>query len=136
MIFVIIFEIKNNYNNIIIGIVKKYVGTTFQRVHFHFSGKYKILNQLRFAYHVTDSGHGKYSNRVVTATNPEGGNSNHQKAKEPHGQVVVANTSNQIDSVHDLKLELLKLKTEKLTLTLDCCRAVSYRSDESVTDLR
>ena len=42
-------------------------------------------------------------------------------------------------SIHEIKVELNKLKAEKITMTLDCCRTVERgadRSEEFVVDLR
>ena len=48
-----------------------------------------------------------------------------KKALQPHGECVVGtNRAGSLSSVHDITLELLKLDTEHITMTLDCCRSV------------
>ena len=42
-------------------------------------------------------------------------------------------------SIHEIKVELNKLNTKKITMTLDCCRNVSRGADQAepvVVDLR
>jgi hypothetical protein len=58
-------------------------------------------------------------------------------ALNPTGGCMIGSTG-QLYSVHDLKLELLKCKPEKLTLTLDCCRnkAFMFRGDLPCVRLR
>ena len=47
-------------------------------------------------------------------------------AQEASGECVIGNKyGGKADSIHDLKLELLKLKTDKITMTFDCCRSVT-----------
>ena len=55
----------------------------------------------------------------------------------PTGGCMIGSTGH-LYSVHDLKLELLKCKPEKLTLTLDCCRnkAFMFRGDLPCVRLR
>ena len=61
-------------------------------------------------------GHGKYNIGIEIED---------KKAKDPHGECVIGTgRANVLSSVHDLKLELLKLKTKYITMTLDCCRTV------------
>ena len=88
--------------------------------------KILILNniQLNFNFQYNnDSGHGKDGIRVETQ---EGENSSHElveQALEPNGECVLGNgRRGKWDSIHDIKLELLKLNTQKITMTLDCCR--------------
>ena len=111
--------------------VKHYEQKEFERVHFHFSGK-KIYGL--FGCQVSDSGHGKDGIRVETK---EGLNSRQEPvelAQEASGECVIGNKfGGKADSIHDLKLELLKLKTEKITMTFDCCRTVTR---DAVVDLR
>ena len=86
---------------------------------------------------MTDAGHGKDSIRVETK---EVLNSRYElveQALEPAGECVLGNTRNgKADSIHDLKLELLKLKTKKITMTLDCCRTVTRETRDVNVDLR
>ena len=90
------------------------------------------MNELFYS-HVTNSGHGKDGIRVETE---EGENSRGEMvelAKEASGECVIGNKlGGRADSIHDLKLELLKLKTDKITMTLDCCRNVT----RSIVDLK
>ena len=39
-------------------------------------------------------------------------------------------------SIHEIKVELNKLNTKKITMTLDCCRNVSRGADPVVVDLK
>ena len=49
-----------------------------------------------------------------------------EQAQEHAGECVLGNgRRGKADSIHDLKLELLKLNTKKITMTLDCCRTPS-----------
>ena len=49
-----------------------------------------------------------------------------KKALDPHGECVIGTGYASIfSSVHDITLELLKLDTEQITMTLDCCRKVT-----------
>ena len=68
------------------------------------------------------SGHGVYNTRVdVDVEN--------KKALQPHGECVVGtNCAGSFSSVHDITLELLKLDTEQIMMTLDCCRLVTRGS--------
>ena len=55
------------------------------------------------------------------------------------GECVLANEGNGAEeSIHDLKLELFKLETKKITMTLDCCRDVSRSVNDNsrVVDLK
>ena len=36
-------------------------------------------------------------------------------------------------SIHDIKVELNKMNTKKITMTLDCCRTVSRGADQVET---
>lgn len=89
--------------------LQDFVGTyqeeEFERVHFHFSG------------------HGKYSLRSETKTGLNSRQETVELAQEPTGECVIGNKYGaKADSIHDLKLELLKMKTDKITMTFDCCR--------------
>ena len=114
--------------------VKHYEQKEFERVHFHFSGK-KIYGL--FGCQVSDSGHGKDSIRVETK---EGENSRYElveQALEPVGECVLANgRKGRADSIHNIKLELLRLNTEKITMTLDCCRTVTRETRDATVDLQ
>ena len=39
-------------------------------------------------------------------------------------------------SIHDIKVVLLKMNAQKITMTLDCCRTVSREAQDYVVDLR
>jgi len=96
-------------------VVKHYEQKKFERVHFHFSG------------------HGKDGSRVETEVGENSSGETVDLAKEASGECVIGNKlGGRSDSIHDLKLELLKLKTDKITVTLDCCRTVT----RSITDLK
>ena len=63
------------------------------------------------------SGHGVY-NRFVDVED--------KKALDPYGECVVGtNFQSTLSSTHDITLELLKLDTKGITMTLDCCRSVT-----------
>ena len=65
------------------------------------------------------SGHGVYNTRL-------GVDVEDRKALDPHGECVVGTDyACTLSSVHDITLELLKLDTEQITMTLDCCRLVT-----------
>ena len=94
--------------------------------------------QLNFCCHINnDSGHGKDSIRVETK---EGENSRYElveQALEPAGECVLANgRKGRADSIHNIKLELLRLNTEKITMTLDCCRTVTRETRDATVDLQ
>ena len=115
-------------------VVKHYEQKKFERVHFHFSGKNisMALNE-PFYSHVTNSGHGKDGIRVETEEGENSRGETVELAKEASGECVIGNKlGGRADSIHDLKLELLKLKTDKITMTLDCCRTPT----RSIVDLR
>ena len=86
-----------------------------------------------FYSHVTNSGHGKDGIRVETEEGENSRGETVELAKEASGECVIGNKlGGRADSIHDLKLELLKLKTDKITMTLDCCRNVT----RSIVDLK
>ena len=63
------------------------------------------------------SGHGVYNRKVDVE---------YKTALDPHGECVVGTDyACTLSSVHDITLELLKLDTEQITMTLDCCRLVT-----------
>ena len=63
------------------------------------------------------SGHGVYNKDIDVED---------KKALGPHGECVVGtNYACTLSSVHDITLELLKLDTDLITMTLDCCREVN-----------
>ena len=102
--------------------------------------KILILNniQLNFNFQYNnDSGHGKDSIRVETK---EGENSRYElveQALEPAGECVLANgRKGRADSIHNIKLELLRLNTERITITLDCCRTVTRETRDATVDLQ
>ena len=64
------------------------------------------------------SGHGVYNRKV-------GVDVGEKIALDPHGECVVGtNRACTLSSTHDITLELLKLDTDLITMTLDCCREV------------
>ena len=65
------------------------------------------------------SGHGVYNRKV--GVDVEG-----KTALDPHGEGVVGtNRACTLSSTHNITLELLKLDTDLITMTLDCCREVT-----------
>ena len=63
------------------------------------------------------SGHGVYNRKVDVED---------KKALNPDGECVVGtNAACTLSSTHDIMLELLKLDTDLITMTLDCCREVT-----------
>ena len=64
------------------------------------------------------TGHGVYNRKV--GVDVEG-----KIALDPHGECVVGtNRASTLSSTHDITLEL-KLDTDLITMTLDCCREVT-----------
>ena len=62
-------------------------------------------------------GHGLYNTDIDVEN---------KKALGPHGECVVGtNYACTLSGVHDITLELLKLDTDLITMTLDCCREVT-----------
>ena len=58
-------------------------------------------------------------------------------ALDPHGECVVGtNRASTLSSTHDITLELLKLHTDHITMTLDCCRVVTRGAIVPVVSLR
>ena len=58
-------------------------------------------------------------------------------ALDPDGECVVGtNRACTLSSVHDITLELLKLDTDLITMTLDCCREVYRGTRNPVVSLR
>ena len=87
----------------------------------------------------TVSGHGKDNLRVMMRKNK--GHNDDEDALEAlgsTGQCVVGTGMVAIaSSIHDIKVELNKMNTKKITMTLDCCRTVKRgaASISSVVDL-
>ena len=99
----------------------------FDRVHFHFSGDYflkKVFRRLK----PLIAGHGIYNREIEVDPG--------KKAVGPHGECVIGTSfAFNLSSVHDIKLELLKLNANRITVTLDCCRTV-MRDANPVIELR
>ena len=58
------------------------------------------------------------------------------EAQEPEGECVMGTGyASKLSSVHQIKVELLKLKAMKITMTLDCCRTPSrgYQFPPNIT---
>ena len=71
------------------------------------------------------SGHGVYNRKVDVED---------KNALDPHGECVVGtNYACTLSSTHDITLELLKLDTDHITMTLDCCRLVTR---ERIPDIK
>ena len=65
------------------------------------------------------SGHGVYNRKV-------GVDVESKTALDPDGECVVGtNRACTLSSTHNITLELLKLDTDFITMTLDCCREVT-----------
>ena len=76
------------------------------------------------------SGHGVYNRKVGVDV---GG----KTALDPDGECVVGtNRACTLSSVHDITLELLKLDTNLITMTLDCCREVTRGNKVPVISLQ
>jgi len=89
---------------------QKNIGSDIGRMHFHFSG-HGVHNARIFIKpedKLTDS-------EVDTKT---------KITETPTGECMVG-SSGELYAIHDLKHELLKLGSESITVTLDCCRSLS-----------
>ena len=74
------------------------------------------------------AGHGTYNIEIEVDQG--------KKALHPHGECVIGTSfALSLSSVHDITLELLNLNTDKITMTLDCCRTV-MRDANPVIELR
>ena len=68
------------------------------------------------------SGHGVYNSKVEVDVEDK-------TALDPVGECVVGtNRACTLSSTHNITLELLKLDTDHITMTLDCCREVTRGS--------
>ena len=62
------------------------------------------------------SGHGVYNTDIEVDVEKK-------KALDPNGECLIGTgMASKLSRVHDIKMELLKLNTKKITMTLDCCR--------------
>ena len=69
------------------------------------------------------SGHGVYNSKVEVDVEDK-------TALDPHGECVVGtNRACTLSSTHNITLELLKLDTDLITMTLDCCREVTRKKN-------
>ena len=67
------------------------------------------------------SGHGVYNRKVEVDVEDN-------TALDPHGECVVGtNRACTLSSTYNIRLELLKLDTDLITMTLDCCREVTRK---------
>ena len=91
----------------------------FERIHFHFSG------------------HGKDNSTVLTEENenPSGEDNLPLTAQNSAGECVVG-IGHKFCSIHSIKVELSKMKTQKITMTLDCCRSVAREAETFVVYLK
>ena len=78
------------------------------------------------------SGHGRDALRIYTKPGMSSHQEEVEQAQEPSGECIIANNNSKADSIHDVKIELLRFNTEKITITLDCCRTVT----RGFTDLK
>ena len=105
-----------------------------ERVHFHFSGILQILDCLFSRL----SGHGKDNVRVLTEENenPSGEDDVPLTAQMAAGECVLGTGMSTIaTSIHEIKVELNKINTQKITMTLDCCRTVLREAETFVVHL-
>ena len=85
------------------------------------------------------SGHGKDNVRVLTEENknPSGEDDLPLTAQMAAGECVLGTgMSTMATSIHEIKVELNKMNTQKITMTLDCCRTVERGAESFVVDLR
>ncbi len=83
------------------------------------------------------SGHGKDNVAVLTEENknPSGEDDLPLAAQNSAGECVLG-ISDIASSIHDIKVELNKMNTEKITMTPDCCRTVSRGAESFVVYLK
>ena len=76
------------------------------------------------------SGHGKENYDIEIDVDEK-------EALDPHGDCVMGTgLASNLSRVHDIKTELLKLNTKKITMTLDCCRIGSRGEVNPVVKLQ
>ena len=76
------------------------------------------------------SGHGKENYDIEIDVDQK-------EALDPHGDCVMGTgLASNLSRVHDIKTELLKLNTKKITMTLDCCRIGSRGEVNPVVKLQ
>ena len=86
----------------------------------------------------TVSGHGKDNVRVLIEENNDPNKDDDAlEAQTSTGECVLGTgVTTHPTSVHDIKVELNKMNTKKITMTLDCCRNVSREAESYVADLK
>ena len=87
------------------------------------------------------SGHGKDVVRVLTTEADKNNPIDEDvlKAETSSGECVLGSGAIIMESsIHEIKVELNKMKAQKITMTLDCCRTVTREEDvqDYVVDLR
>ena len=98
-----------------------------------FVDKWKVKEIDRLHFHF--SGHGAYNARIQLEPDEleerikEGGQSDTKTTKTPVGRCLVGSAGG-LYAVHDLKRKLLECGSNKITITLDCCR-VQHRGLET-----
>ena len=88
---------------------------------------------------IVASGHGKDGLRVLTTEADKNNPFDELKAETSSGECVLGSGDITIaSSIHEIKVELNKIKAQKITITLDCCRTVTRDEDvqDYVVDLR
>ena len=79
------------------------------------------------------SGHGTDNAKVLAGENKDpDGDDDTLVAQTSAGECVLGTgVSNTASSIHSIKVELNKMNTQKITMTLDCCRTVSRGAESS-----
>ena len=80
------------------------------------------------------SGHGTDNAKVLAGENNDSdGDDDTLVAQTSAGECVLGTgLSNIATSIHSIKVELNKMNTQKITMTLDCCRTVSRGAESHV----
>ena len=107
----------------------------FERIHFHFSGTYRSQVSIHFIVKLI-SGHGKDNVTVLTEENENPPDPDLPLSAQNSSGECVLGISNIATSIHDIKVELNKMNTQKITMTLDCCRNVSRGAEAFVVYLK
>ena len=83
------------------------------------------------------SGHGKDNVSILTEENknPSGEDDLPLETRDSAGECVLG-IGEIASSIHSIKVELNKMKAEKITMTLDCCRNVSRGAESFVVYLK
>ena len=85
------------------------------------------------------SGHGKDNVAILTKQNenPSGEDDLPLETQNSSGECVLGTGMSTIaTSIHNIKVELNKMNTQKITMTLDCCREVSRGAEVFMVHLK